>query len=114
MKRVLLVIPWVSVDQGSKIIHVIGGDFNCNANKQNDNHFKKLWKLFEKLDLIDINVWHNKNPNNAGFTWCDAQNCPKSRIDYISVKSDCIDHVKNIIVIRLPCTYNNKTRLSNH
>ena len=39
-----------------------------------------------------------KNPNNAGFTWCDAQNYPKSRIDYIFVKSDCIDHVKILLL----------------
>ena len=80
-------------EQGSKII--IGGDFNCNANKQNDKSLKKLCKLFKELDLID--VWHYKNPNDAGFTQCDAQNCPKSRIDYIFVKSDCLDYVKNII-----------------
>ena len=30
------------------------------------------------------------------------------------VKSDCKDHVKNIIVRRLPGTYNNKIRLSDH
>ena len=69
-------------EQGSKII--IGSDFNCNANIQNDKSFKILCKLFKEQDLID--VWHYKNPNYVGFTWCDAQNCPKSRIDYIFVK----------------------------
>ena len=40
--------------------------------------------------------------------------CPKSRNNYIFVHNDCIDHLKNITVGSLPCTYNNKTKLIDH
>lgn len=42
--------------QDSKLI--IGGDFNCNLNKENDKSCKKLSKLTNKLDLVD--VWLKK------------------------------------------------------
>ena len=76
--------------QDSKLI--IGGDFNCNLNKENDKSCKKLSKLTNKLDLVD--VWLKKNPTKNGYTWCDAENSPKSRIDYIFVRNDTIDYVK--------------------
>lgn len=34
-----------------------------------------------KFSLIDI--WDKINPEKEGNTWCDSNNNPKSRIDYI-------------------------------
>lgn len=59
-------------------------------------------------------MWLNKNPTKNGYTWCDAENSPKSRIDYIFVRNDSIDYVKNIVVRKLPGTHNKNTRLSDH
>lgn len=33
-------------------------------------------------DLIQMICWKKLNPEMTGFTWCDAKNDPKSRIDY--------------------------------
>lgn len=76
------------------------------------NPTKRLGKLLNKLYLVD--VWLNKNPAKYGYTWCDAENSPKSKIDYNFVRNDSIDYVENIVVKKLPVTHNKSTRLSDH
>lgn len=73
------------------------------------NPVKKLSKLANKLDLVQL----NKNPTKKSYTWCDAEHSPKSRLDYIFMRNDLIDYVKNIVVQKLPGTHKN-TRLGDH
>ena len=50
----------------------------------------------------------------SGFTWCDANNVPKSRIDYVFLSGNFIYDVKQIIVRKIPGTHANGCRLSDH
>lgn len=42
---------------------------------------KSIDNMKYKFSLIDI--WDKINPEKEGNTWCDSNNNPKSRIDYI-------------------------------
>ena len=76
--------------ESSKMI--LCGDFNCNFDKKNDKSNKRLFETINNLDFVDL--WHHKYPQENGFTLCDANNCPKSRIDYIFINKDLIDSTK--------------------
>lgn len=95
---------------GSKVF--LCGDFNCSFEKKNDKSQKRLSEILHKLDLVDI--WKHKYPDKNGFTWCDADNCPKNRIDYIFVSNEILDLTKNMIIRRIPGTHNKNTRMSDH
>ena len=49
-----------------------------------------------------------------GYTWCDANNVPKSRIDYVFISTDFIYNVDKIIIRRIPGTLTSGTRLTDH
>ena len=87
-------------------------DFNCNFEKKNDKSNKRLFETINNLNFVDL--WHHKHPKKNGFTWCDANNCPKSRIDYIFINNDLIASTKNIILKKIPGTHNRETRMSDH
>ena len=46
----------------------------------NDKSSRILQELLDYLDVKDL--WRQVNPDKEGFTWCDGDNIPKSRIDY--------------------------------
>ena len=53
-------------------------------------------------------------PQKNGFTWCDANDCPKSRINYIFISKDLIDFTKNIILKKILGTHDRETRMNDH
>ena len=58
-----------------------------------------------------------KHKDIAGYTWCDASNTPKSRIDFIFISKYFIYDIGNIsyiIVRRIPGTHSNGSRMSDH
>ena len=62
---------------------LICGDFNCQLNDEKDKSVHILKKMIDKLRLTDL--WKKTCSNLNGLTWCDAENNPKSRIDYILI-----------------------------
>ena len=88
------------------------GDFNCTSNKTSDKSTVKLNAVCKNIDLID--VWSEKHGNMTGYTWCDGENVPKSRIDYMFLSKDFIYDVKQIIVRKIPGTHSNGSRMSDH
>ena len=60
---------------------IMCGDFNCYLKRGNDKSAVKLCNISKNLSLLE--VWNEKHENLSGFTWCDANNVPKSRIDYV-------------------------------
>lgn len=64
------------------------------------------------MELID--VWQGKNGNTNGYTWCDATNTPKSRIDFIFASENLLTKFKQIILRKIPGTHKNGTRMSDH
>ena len=88
------------------------GDFNCYLKRGNDKSAVKLCNISKNLSLLD--VWNEKHGNLSGFTWCDANNVPKSRIDYVFLSENFIYDVKQIIVRKIPGTHANGCRLSDH
>lgn len=68
--------------------------------------------IIVSLHLNDL--WKEKYVNSNGYTWCDANNIPKSRIDYIFISTSLLIKIKQIIISRIPGTHNNGTRMSDH
>ena len=91
---------------------IITGDFNCCKDRKSDNSYKKLMNVIEHLNLKDM--WLDLHPNLSGFTWCNANNIPASRIDYIFISKDFIYDVDKIIIRRVPGTHSNNTRMTDH
>ena len=49
-----------------------------------------------------------------GYTWCDANDEPKSRIDYVFINKTFHYVVRNIVVMKIPGTHSNGSRMSDH
>ena len=91
---------------------IIAGDFNCCKDRKSDNSHKKLLNVIEHLNGKDM--WLDLHPNLSGFTWCNANNIPASRIDYIFISKDFIYDVEKLIIRRVPGTHSNNTRMTDH
>ena len=111
---------WISQYASSDANTILLGDFNCTLSIQDrhsqtnnihiDRSSRFLQELIEYLDVSD--VWRLCNPNKPGFTWCDAENKPKSRIDYVFISNN-FDMELDKMYTRKPPSVNN-TRLSDH
>ena len=91
---------------------IMCGDFNCSFTKTSDKSVVKLSGIARNLNFVDL--WNEKHEHLSGFTWCDAANIPKSRIDYIFLSNNFVYDVKQIIVRKIPGTHSNGCRLSDH
>ena len=90
---------------------ILCGDFDCSFERC-DKSTGKLKSILRKLNLID--VWNMKHKDIAGYTWCDASNTPKSRIDFVFISKYFTYDIGNIIVRRIPGTHSNGSRMSDH
>ena len=88
------------------------GDFNCKLNNSTDRSSKLLKEILAQLHVVDI--WKDKLNDTDGFTWCDATDTPKSRIDFIFLSKYLYLKAKNISVRKIPGTHSNGTRMSDH
>ena len=92
---------------------ILCGDFNCHMEGTSiDKSTKILKDILKYMELID--VWQGKNGNTNGYTWCDATNTPKSRIDFIFASENLLTKFKQIILRKIPGTHKNGTRMSDH
>ena len=91
---------------------VLFGDFNCYINSKTDKSAKILRECINTLDIKDL--WHTIHKKRDGFTWCDASDTPKSRIDLVLTSYDLLDNFKSLSVRKIPGTHNNGIRLSDH
>ena len=94
----------------SKII--LCGDFNCKIDNCTDKSSKILNDVITQLNLIDL--WASKYDKNNGFTWCDASNTPKSRIDFVFISKNLLNKSKSPTLQKIPGTHSNGTRMSDH
>ena len=53
-------------------------------------------------------------PSTMGYTWCNANDESKSRIDYIFINKTFNYLVRNIVVRKIPETQSNGSRMSDH
>ena len=49
-----------------------------------------------------------------GYTWCDANDEPKSRIDYVFINKTFHYVVRNRVVRKIPGTHSNSSRIIDH
>ena len=87
------------------------GDFNCKLDNLKDQSNSKLKKVISSFDLYD--TWHSKHPQLNGYTWCNSEDIPSSRIDYIFINGNFTFDIKNIIIRKIPGTNLGK-RMSDH
>ena len=59
-------------------------------------------------------VWKDEHPSTKGYTSCDANDEPKSRIDYVLINTKFYYIVRNIVVRKIPRTHSNGFRMSDH
>jgi exonuclease III len=91
---------------------ILGGDFNCHIESERDKSSKYLQEFLRQIGLKDI--WREKHDKHDGFTWCDANNVPKSRIDFIFTNTQKLINTKQISTRKIPGTHNNGTRMTDH
>ena len=91
---------------------IVFGDFNCKLDENQDFDTSKhqLFLLIRQLGLSDI--WTKMNENKSGFTWCNAQNVPYSRIDYAFISKNFSYSIDSLTLRNCPQVNNN--RLSDH
>ena len=83
------------------------GDFNCQLDRREVKSVKFLHNLLKHFDLY--HVW--EHPSTMGYTWCDANDEPKSRIDYVFINKTFHYVVRNIVVRKIPETHSNGSRM---
>ena len=88
------------------------GDFNCKLDCKNDKSARKLHDILHMLDLKDI--WRTIHNDLSGYTWCDGNNVPFSRIDYVFVSKQFFLTVDKIIIRRIPGSHSGGRRMSDH
>ena len=111
---------WISQYSSNDTNIILLGDFNCALSSQdrysqtnNVNADRSSRVLHELIEFIDVSdVWRLCNPNKSGFTWCDGENIPKSRIDYVFISNN-FDMKLDKMYTRKPPSVNN-TRMSHH
>ena len=59
-------------------------------------------------------VWSDLHPFLCGFTWCNANNIPASRMDYIFISKEFVYVVDKLLIRRVPGTHANNTRMTDH
>ena len=79
---------------------IIAGDFNCKIAERNDKSSCKLNDIVNCFELRDI--WVDKHKEFNGYTWCNGNDVPYSRIDYVFVSSDFHYCIEKIIIRRIP------------
>ena len=58
-------------------------------------------------------VWKYEHPSiYNGHTWCDANDEPKSRIDYVFINISLCS--AKLVVRKIPGTHSNGSRMSDH
>ena len=103
---------WVSQHANTLENLILCGDFNCVLDNSSDKSSNVLKKCLSKLNFCDM--WNELHPQKTGYTWCDASDIPKSRIDYIFISKLFMYDVRSIIIRRIPGTHSNGTRMSDH
>ena len=88
------------------------GDFNCCKGRIYDKSYMKLLDTVRCLDLTD--VWIDKHPQLNGYTWCNANDIPTSRIDNMFLSNEFMYKMDKILIRRVPGTHSNGTPLTDH
>lgn len=65
-----------------------------------------------KFNLIDF--WKSEFPELNGLTRCDAENNPKSRIDYVLLNENIYRKFGGLIIRKIPGTHSKGNRMSDH
>jgi hypothetical protein len=91
---------------------ILAGDFNCNLEKTNDPSVKTFQTLLKDCNLKDL--WLDLRPHDLGYTWCNGENTPTSRIDYILISKSFIYQAQSILLREIPGLHAGETRMSDH
>ena len=92
---------------------ILCGDFNCHMDSvKTDKSSKILEDICRQLELKDL--WKEKHSKLQGNIWCDTNNIPKSRIDFIFLSESTVSKIKKISPKKIPGTHNKGTRMSDH
>ena len=60
---------------------IMCGDFDCKSDNLKDQSNSKLKKGMSSFDLYDTG--HSKHPQLNVYTWCNSEDIPSSKVDYI-------------------------------
>ena len=72
-------------------------------------------KSNDDVNFFELNdVWANKHEEFNGYTWCNGNDVPYSRIDYVLVSNDFHYCLEKIIVRRIPGSHSGGNRMSDH
>ena len=91
-KKLNIFLQKQSITEDDSII--MCGDFNCKLDNLKDQSNSKLKKVISSFDLYD--TWHSKHPQLNGYTWCNSEDIPSSRIDYIFINRNFTFDIKNL------------------
>ena len=104
---------WVRKFALSKENLLVCGDFNCKLDEKHhcfDTSISKLNSIIKRCRLVDS--WIHLNESKVGYTWCNAQHIPSSRIDYIFISDNFSLSIDSMTLRNCPQVKNN--RMSDH
>ena len=108
-KKLKLFISHLCIDENNVII---AGDFNCKIAERND---KSSCKLNDIVNCFELRyIWVDKHKELNGYTWCNGNDIPYSRIGYVFVSSDFHYCIETIIIRRIPGSHSCGNRMSDH
>ena len=108
-KRMSIFISHNSIDVSNI---VLCGDFNCKLDCQQDRSARKLQTIIDSLELFDF--WRVKHKDLNGYTWCNGNDVPFSRIDYVFISKMFFLDTNTIIIRRIPGSHSGGRRMSDH
>ena len=89
---------------------ILCGDFNYQLDRREVKNVKSLHNLLRHFDLYD--VWKYEHQSTMVYTWCYANDQPKSRIDYVFINISLCS--AKLVVRKIPGTQSNGSRISDH
>ena len=91
---------------------IVCGDFNCNIENTPEKSSEYLKNILKLLNMYD--AWRHKHDTLNGYTWCNGEDIPSSRIDYVFISKNIVFDFENIIIRRILGTHSNGKRMSYH
>ena len=99
-------------------MHIVAHGHNVSDQLNMPKHLgEECLKLCISSKLTKLKMsdkWFDMHKELSGFTWCDGNDKPKSRTDYVFLSNNFVYEMDKIIIRRIPGTHSNGSRLSDH
>ena len=103
---------WINRHSKNLECIVLCGDFNCQIDSERNDKSVDILKKIMKTFYLKDSWLHLGKSNEQGFTWCDGNNVPRSRIDYVFISEYSCFPLNNMYLRKTPAV--DDSRLTDH